>query len=60
MVAKPANVFAYIRSNNLASQKLFKKFNFNLRQMLTDKNYVRAETKEPKLIPDTASSEPGK
>ena len=57
MAAKPANIFAYIKKTNLQSQKLFNKFNFQFRQLLSDQNYLRAETKEPILTSET-SSEP--
>jgi ribosomal protein S18 acetylase RimI-like enzyme len=58
LAAKPTNFFAYIKKNNIGSQKLFKKFNFNLRQLLNDVNYLKAETKEPKLLQESQSSEP--
>ena len=59
LASNPSNFFAYIGRNNIGSQNLFKKFNFNLRPLLRDANYLRAETKEPKLVQAKKSSEPG-
>lgn len=48
---KPNSIFSYIDKTNIASQKLFAKFNFQLKP--TQKNFMRAVSYEPKLLKDT-------
>ena len=45
---KPSYIFSYIEKTNLASQKLYKKFNFKLSEC--SENFLRATTTQPKLI----------
>lgn len=54
---KPVEIFSYIHQVNLASQKLFKKFNFSLYP--SGDNYLRAWTDCPKFVGDKKPIEPG-
>lgn len=53
---KPKNIFCYIHKDNIASQKLFNKFNFSLET--TYPPYLKASAAEPKVIKECDFSEP--
>lgn len=57
VAAQPSNTFAYIHKENIASQNLFKKFNFSLGPLLQNTHYFKAQTKEPMLVSPQESSE---
>ena len=60
IAVKPSNTFAYIHKDNIASQNLFKKFNFSLSDLLQNCHYHKAQTQEPKLTLPQESSENAK
>lgn len=52
---KPKKTFCYVHKKNIASRKLFEKFNFNSREC-TD-TYLKVQAKEPKLVSTLSSGE---
>lgn len=54
---KPTEIFSYIHQDNIASQNLFKKFNFSLYP--SGDHYLRALTNCPKFVGDKNQIEPG-
>lgn len=57
MPVKPSNTFAYVHKDNIASLALFKKFNFDIGTLLTNSDYHKVQTQEPKLIPSQEACE---